>query len=197
MRRLHRQSVQIYTILALTFCVADGVLAQVEIVHTRSFTKKLQRASLEYLETVEQWLHVVPLQRDDFMHYDLVLEDDRGEFEMRFRIRRINKQWRQVPQNVEIGRLAASISSNLDDAEIRMEFPDEDFLRSHFNADQGLFAHFQPKTSFSNKPYGTLVSLFAEDKAVVDVILLYRNETYVPVDHFRNVRFLDTREQQQ
>lgn len=197
MRGLHRPIVQIYSVVALCFCLVGGLLGQSEIVHTRSFTKKLQRASLEYLEPVEQYLHVVPLQRDEFMQYDLVLEDDRGEFEMRFRIRRINKHWRQIPQHVEIGRLVASMATNMDDADIAMEFPDPEFLRMHFNADEGLFAHFQPKASFSDKPHGTLVSLFAQDKAVVDVVLLYRDPQFIPVEQFRNVRFTAVVDRQQ
>lgn len=174
-------------LLGLTFAFQSSA----QITFTRSFTKKLERASLEYLEPVEDWMHVVPLRSDDYMQYDAVLQNDRNDFEARYRIRRINARWRRIPQNIEVGRLVASIATNIGDSEIAMEFPDEHYLREYFNADQGLFAHFTPKLSFSEKPYGTFISLYAEGRAVVDIVLLYHDHEYRAVDQYRSLRFRD------
>ena len=189
MSSLHNKSVQIYQALAFTVLTLFALPCGAQITFTKSFTKKLDRASLEYYETVEEWLHVTPLESDAYMQYDLVLQNDRNDFEVRYRVRRLNKYWNRIPQQVEIGRLLASIAANGEESEIQMEFPASQYLREHFNADQGLFAHFTPKRSFSEKPYGTLISLYAEDKAIVDVVLLYNDPDYNARDQFRSLRF--------
>lgn len=142
---------------------------------------------MEYLESVEQWLHVVPDDRDQFMKYDLVLENDRNDFEVRYRIRRGRHS--RLPLHVEVPRLASSIASNQDGSEIHMTFPDSTFLMTHFNARSGIFADFAPKAAFSEKPYGTLVCLGNDEDACVDIVILRYNPDYNALDAFRNIRF--------
>ncbi|MDX1479626.1 MAG: hypothetical protein R3301_18065 [Saprospiraceae bacterium] len=172
----------------LIFMLLAGVV-QAQITYTRSFTKKLAGAQLSYHTPVESWLHVVPLRSDAFMDYDLVLQNDRNDYEVRYRIRRLNRKWRAVPQHVEVSRLVASIATNEPEAEIRMSFPDDAFVREAFNAESGLFARFKPKPAFSEKPFGTLVSLYGEGKAIVDVVVLYHDPGFDPIEHFRDLRF--------
>ena len=190
MSTLHNKFVVMYKLIALSICVTAMTFpASGQLVFTRDFTEKMHRANLKFVEPVELWLHVYPLDGDAFMRYDLVLQNDRNDFEMRFRLRFPEGTRADVPQNVEASRLLASISSNTDGSEIQMEIPDTAFWQAHFNAHDGMIAHFVPKADFSEKSYGTLISILSLDSVIVDVIILRNDGNYHPMEAFRNLWF--------
>ena len=159
------------------------------IQYTASFTKTINKYGLEVYEPVEQWLHVYPLEKDDFMKYDLVLQNDINDFEVRYRIRPYRGKWKRIPQAIEINRLVTSISSNEEGAEIYMAFPDSTYAHQEFNAASCHIARFSPKLSFSEKPFGSILSIQARDGTCVDVIVLTYNAEYSPYSDLRHMRF--------
>ena len=165
-----------------------GALRGQEIVYTMSFTEALQAQNLEYYEPVEQWLHVAGERHDQFMTYDLILENDRNDLEIRFRLRPAAES-ELLPPNVEITRLLASISTNSEVSEIHMSIANPEYAKSEFNAESVIFASFTPKPEFSRRPLGSLVSIASGEYGAVDVIILHYDETYSVEDSFRNIRF--------
>ena len=123
------------------------------------------------------------------MKYDLVLQNDINDFETRYRIRPYKGKWKRTPQNIEIGRLASSIATNDPEADIYMAFPDSTFAREEFNAVSCHIARFVPKQSFSEKPYGSILSIRADDGTAVDVIVLTYDPEYNPYSDLRHIRF--------
>jgi hypothetical protein len=159
------------------------------ITFTKSFTRKMEKAQIAFFEPVELWLHVVPMRSDGFMRYDLVLQNDRNTFEMRIRVRRKNEGSQDWPIHVEVPRLASSVSTNYPDSQVRVTVPDSAFMATHFNAHGGTFANFTPKRGFSEKPYGSIITLVHRERPAVDVVVLYEDPSYSPLDAFRNIRY--------
>jgi len=165
------------------------VLVSAQITYTAAFTKTLYEAGIEYAAPTEQWLHVVLPPEDDYMDYNLVLENDRNDFEVRYRIQQHTRPDQAIPASIEVARLVASIASNAPETEIRIQIPPDSLLQKAFNADRGIIAYFTPKFDFSEKPYGALISLDMLGGTGIDVILLYYDPAYDPLYTFRSVRF--------
>lgn len=174
------------TITAL-FAVASGYG---QITYTAAFTRLLEKSGMEYAEPAEQWMHVTVPPVDGYMDYDLVVENDREDFEIRYCFH-LEKRSKETPPSVEVARLVASIASNDPETEIRIQIPADSFLIQAFNADYGLIAHFIPKAEFSGKPIGVFISLYSENRPGIDIVLLYRDPAYDPLTMFRSIRFND------
>jgi hypothetical protein len=162
-----------------------------QLIYTLDFTRALAKAGIEYAEATEQWLHVVFPPYHVFMDYDLVLQNDRNDYEIRYHIRTLDEG---IPPTVAVSRLVASIASNAEIYDIHVKVLTEEFLKNAFNAERGVIAYFKPKEEFSEKPFGALLSLYTHDKPAIDVILLYRNPTYDPLKEYRGVRFISVPE---
>jgi hypothetical protein len=160
-----------------------------QITHTASFTRLLTNAGIEYLEPLEQWLHVTLPPLHDYMTYDLVLENDRNDFEVRYFVHRGMGSDVEVPASVTVAGLVASIASNAPESEIRIQVPSDSLLREAFNADRGIIARFTPKADFSEKPFGALISLYQEGRPGIDIVVLYTDPEYDPMWMYRNVRY--------
>ena len=181
--------------IGITLVCAGGLaclaMAQEPLTYTYSFTETLKQHGLEFYQPVENWLHVAGHREDGYLDYDLVLENDINDFEVRYRIRGHLTDGNRVPQQVELTRALASISINSAESEIRMRLLNEAFSRERFNAESAIFAEFMPKPTFSNKPYGTYISLYSTEYGAVDLILLYYDQEYDPLDSFVNLRFIE------
>ncbi|HLF65780.1 MAG TPA: hypothetical protein VI603_18610 [Saprospiraceae bacterium] len=171
--------------------MTDTALGQ--IVYTVAFTRDLKKAGLEYAEPTEQWLHVTIPPRHEFMDYDLVLQNDRNDFEVRYSIHQDRHADMPIPASVTVSRLIASIASNDEIHEIHVKIPPDEFLKEAFNADRGVIAYFTPKDGFSEKDFGALLSLYAEDRPAVDIILLYMDPAFDPLSMYRSMRYADLR----
>jgi hypothetical protein len=164
-----------------------------QVVYTAHFTKKLRQAGVEYAAPTEQWLHVVNPPQDEYMDYDLVLVNDRNDLEIRYRIGEVPEM---APPSVEVTRLVATLASNADINDIVVKIPPPGFLKEAFNAEAGVIVYFTPKAEFSQKPYGALLSLYLQDRPGMNVVLLYIDPSFDPLNSYRSLRFLDTREEE-
>lgn len=184
---LRSNYIHICVIFTLFLCQSPAMSAQ--IVYTASFTRKIDKAGIDLYKPVEEWLHVYPLDRDSFMTYDLVLQNDINDFEVRYRIRQDKGKWRRIPNEIEFKRLLSSVATNDPEASIRVYIPDSTFAREHFNAASCHFADFIPKIGYSEKPFATLISLYSDDNVGIDIVLLHYDPDYDPMESFRNLRF--------
>lgn len=162
-----------------------------QVTYTSEFTKLLEKEGIEYAEPTEQWLHVTIPPEHEYMRYDLVLQNDRNDYEVRYDIRHARGRVPLIPPSVEVSRLLASIASNEVEHDIQVKIPDESFIREAFNAEQGILAYFTPKSEFSEKPYGALLTLYAGDRQAIDVVFLFADPDYDPLTMYRSVRFAD------
>lgn len=165
-----------YVFLLLSLFTNEGFYAQggqEDIIFTKSFTNALDQAGLEFYNPAETWLRIRPIRKDSFMQYNLILHNDPDDLELRIRINGTKRKG-EVPAHVEFARLIASISSNLEEDSIKMFFSTGSFFKENYDADWGRIADFKPKKSYSDKPYGRIISLFKEDGTSADLILLSR-----------------------
>ena len=175
------------TILILLLCFGS-VGAWTQIIYTASFTHALRQAGIEYAEPVEQWLHVTIPPDDEFMEYDLVLQNDRNDFEVRYHFADENSA---IPASIAVSRLVASIAVNDEAQNIVVRIPPEEFLKDAFNADRGVLVQFTPKETFSEKRHGAFLSLYADGRPSVNVVLLYMDQSFDPLTMYRSVRYRD------
>ena len=177
------------TLIAFSWIACAGHITAQELVYTRAFTDALEAQGLDYYEPVETWLHVTKHREDHFMDYTVILENDINDYEVRYRLRGRASAAEAFPPKIEIVRLISSISVNDEEADIRIRIPEQDFAHEHFNAEAVAFGDFTPKRSFSEKPYGTYISLYSSRYGSVDVILLYYDGEMDPLASYRNLRF--------
>ena len=182
-----------FTALLSLLCVTFGAVSG-QVTYTKAFTHLLEKEGIEYAEPTEQWLHVTIPPEHEFMKYDLVLQNDRNDFEVRYDIHSSRSRNQSIPPSVAVSRLLATIASNDESHDILIRIPEDYFLREAFNADQGILAYFTPKAEFSEKTYGALLSLYVEGRQAIDVILLYTDPAYDPLTMYRSVRFADVAE---
>ena len=141
---------------------------------SKGFTKKLQRAGIEFYTPADQWLKLTSQKKDRFLKYDAVLESP-GAFEMRVLIKNESRN-RPIHPHVEMIAMINSISTNNEDANIRIaQFPEE-HVRFQYHADWGIYSDFVPKTSFSTYTKGRVLSLYKEGQALATCIILYDDE---------------------
>lgn len=184
---------RIYCCLALSWSLIQAASAQ--ITYTVAFTQTLEKAGIGYAEPVEQWLHVTLPPEDEFMDYDLVLQNDRNDLEFRYRIQSGRYAESEIPPSVIVSSLVATIATNQEPTDIHIQIPTDSFLKAAFNADRGVIAYFTPKAEFSEKPYGAYLSLYAEGRTGIDVVILYSDETFDPLTMYRGVYFTELSEQ--
>ena len=160
-----------------------------QIVYTYGFTELLKEAHLDYYKPLEEWYHVSPKRRDKYMQYDLVLIHEDTDREMRYYIKPYQDDAIDQIPHVSMIRLMQHIATNDENAEIRALILDEDLLQTRFNADWGICQYFIPKRSYSNLPFGALISLYAKGKSTVYAVILYRDIDFDPLENFYQLRF--------
>lgn len=180
---------RIYCCLAVGWLLIHSASAQ--ITYTAAFTHALEKAGIGYAEPGEQWLHVTLPPEHEFMEYDLVLQNDRNDLEFRYRIQSGRYAESDIPASVIVSSLVASIATNQDPLDIHIQIPTDHFLKEAFNADRGVIAYFTPKAEFSEKPYGAYLSLYANGRSGIDIVILYADETFDPLTMYRGVYFTE------
>lgn len=160
--------------------------AQDAFTFSRGFTKKLQRAEIEFYMPADQWLKLTQRKKDEFLKYDAVLESP-GAYEMRV-IMKAESRSRPIHPHVEMIAMINSISTNEEDANIRIaQFPQE-HVKYQYGADWGIYSDFIPKMSFSTYAKGRVLCLYKEGMALATCIILY-DEKLDPY-HLMPLRFL-------
>lgn len=172
---------------AVLWISMDALSAQ--IIYTSAFTKTLEKAGISYIEPLEQWLHVTIPPGHDYMEYDLVLQNDRNDFEVRYHVNSGRNTQKSAPPFVEVSRLVANIASNNELHDIRVTILPDNLLKDVFNADRGVIAYFTPKAEFSEKPFGALLSLYADERRGIEIVLLYSHPEFDPVTAYRSIYF--------
>lgn len=169
------------TLLILTFAGIE-VGAQNNVVYTKSFTRKLAYHQIDFFQPVERWIHITNIKSDGYMNYDAVLRDEEG-LEIRLNIQEANKTHSQHP-HIELMRIISTISTNNQEAQIKISQMNQDWVKERYQADWGLFADFIPKVEYSEYPKGRLLCLFKEGQAMVNYIVLHDEEELDPYFEF-------------
>ena len=175
--------------LPVLLCLIAHQQLHSQIVYTHSFTELLKEAHLDYYKPIEEWYHVSPKIKDNYMKYDLVLINEDTDREVRYYIKPYQDDVLDQIPHVSMIRLMQHIATNDENAEIRALILDQDLLLNRFNADWGMCQYFIPKKSYSDLPFGALISLYAKGKSTVYAVVLYREFKFDPLEHFYQLRF--------
>lgn len=160
-----------------------------QLIYTHHFSELLLEAHLDYYKPLEEWYHVSPKVKDDFMKYDLVLVNEDNDLEIRYYIKPYEDDALDQFPHVSMIRLMQHIATNDENAEIKVKILDQPYLQDRFNADWGMCQYFIPKRSYSDKPFGSLISLYAKGKSTAYAVVLYRDIEYDPLEKFVFLRY--------
>lgn len=169
----------VFILVIFSLCNLQGQLN-----YTRHFTKKLSKGFLEFYEPTESWFKPIPLSKDDFMKYDLVLLHTDLELEIRCIIEPVHKASHDKAfPHINSMAYASTLASNNPEFDMVSTSMDSIELDSIYHADWGSWIDFKPKSSLTDKANGRILSLFAENKSRVHLIFLYDAESYEIPEH--------------
>ena len=176
-RRQTKYLLTIYSIL-----IGITAFSQESMIYTHTLTKKLAYYQIDFFQPLERWLQITDITSDEFMDYDAVLRDEE-DLEIRLNIVEADKMFSQHP-HVELIRVLSNISTNEEDADIKISQLNAEWVSEKYHADWGLYADFTPKMSFSMYPKGRLLCLYKEGRALVHYIILHNQEELDPFFEF-------------
>jgi hypothetical protein len=163
-----------------------GFKIDAQITFTKGFTKLLKDSELEYFAPVEDWYHIMP---DEFLKYDLVIQNQDGDVEIRFVIKPYKEKVIDQYPHIEYIRMLLSIATNNETEVIRQLSMDKTEASKNYNADWAGLSHFVPKRKFSKMRYGCLISFYKENIARVYTVILYDREDLIPFTFFKQLKF--------
>lgn len=162
-------------ILIISFLgIVSVTSSQEELIYTKSFTQKVAYHSIDFYQPVEQWFHVTNKYSDNYMDYDLVL-NDRKNIEVRVRIIESSKVFAKHP-HIEVMRMIATMATNDENTSIKISQMNPEWVAEQYGADWGLFADFVPKRDFDTHSKGRVLCIYKEGRALVNYIVLYEDE---------------------
>jgi len=161
------------TLTVLVLFILNNTVIFAQIQYTKSFTDKLNKANLLFYKPADTWFHLIPMEEDDFFEYDLVIESDDGDIEMRYMIHPWKERDEDEIPHILAMNVAMEAASNDEKHLLKISPIDNVELKNTYNADWGMIVNFKPKSSLSNKQYGRLLALFSENKGNVHVIYLF------------------------
>ena len=166
---------KICLIIASVFC-SEVLCAQSNLTFTKSFTRKLEKANLEFYHSIERWLKVAPDKKDRHIKHDIVLHSP-PDIEVRIKIWNSKKKREAQHPHVLTSTTLASIATNDDHAWISMKPLPYQEANELYGADRALIAEFTPKSNYSNHSKGRMLSIYNEDSEIlVSYIILYDSE---------------------
>lgn len=159
--------------IALLFVLATLVipeLAMGQIHYSHHFTKKLNSMAGSFVEPVEGYYKVKMLRRDAYMRYDLVINSEEKEFEMRFLL---DKKYLSGTPKISMMTLASSLASNDTHFDIHMHLFPPDLAKNYYAADWAAYADFVPKQSLTDKHYARLLCIYQVDLGLIYQLMLF------------------------
>jgi len=178
------------SIISLFLCLLSSNIVAQKIQLTRSFDKKMERMDLVYNFVDQSYLHVSYPDRDEFRKYDLVLEDDQSEIEIKIII--IQNAKLMFP-NVKAASTISTMASNQDERdEIRIQVLDSAQSSEGYGADFVSIADYLPKRALTGKEYGRSIAIYKEGLGMVITNIFYNQhenlESFNKIISFRNTK---------
>jgi hypothetical protein len=150
--------------------VGQQALAQIQ--YTSHFTRKLQKCNAEFISPVEGFYKIKLLKKGKDTTYDLALESNEHELELRYRL---ESNFRSAAPHVVFTTNASTLASNDEHFDLKLHVFDPEEAQSIFNAEWAAYADFVPKSSVTNKFYGRLVTLYRENM-LLETVLFYNKQ---------------------
>ncbi|MFT4565970.1 MAG: hypothetical protein ACI9FN_000923 [Saprospiraceae bacterium] len=163
------------SMIIIYLLIASEIHSQSEMIFTRSFTKKLKRCGIEFYHPVERWMKVSSRKNDTYLKHDIILHSP-PDVEVRIKIITSKKNNVAIRPQVYIPATLASIATNNEKAFIRMRPMSSDEAMEKYGADRAIIADFVPKEGYTNYPKGRMLSLYKEDQALINYIVLYEDK---------------------
>ncbi len=172
--------------LLLSFLSSDIIAQKIQL--TRSFDKKMEQMNLVYHFIDQSYLHVSYPDRDAFRKYDLVLEDDQSNIEIKVII--IQNPKLMFP-NVKAASTISTMASNQDERdEITVQVLAQEESFNRYGADFVSIADYLPKRGITGKEYGRSISIYKEGLGMVITNIFYNQlenlESYNKIISFQS-----------
>ncbi len=167
------------SILLLLF--AGAMLAQIKM--PLSFEQLLNDAQLSFNKPTENKYKTLRPTKNSIFNYDFSIKAKRGDLEIRYAIKKINKKQSELifPHILSMNT-ASHIASNHSDAEVVVQHVSNEDLKTIFKADWAAVFYFSPKHQFSKKRNCKMLSLYKESVGLVYVFFLF-NKTSIDLDN--------------
>ena len=153
----HKFGVKLFFLLLSSF-LCQSVWGQLQ--YTQRFTNLLKRCDASFIMPIEGWYKIKLLRKSQARKYDLVLESEEHDFEIRFKL---NPNYALTAPHVTCAATVSDLAINNDYFDIRLNVFSADQAWADFNAEWAAYADFVPKPSISDKYYGRLVMLYRDD----------------------------------
>lgn len=162
-------------LLLVSFHLFGSARSNAQIHYSHQFTKKLERAELNFIAPIEGMYRIQLLKKDDFLKYDLVLSSDDFQLDMRYILE--PRASLVTPSHISFLSRTSSLAINDERFDISVHvFPSEEAI-SYFHADWAAFSDFIPKRSLTDKNYGRLISIYRVDRGLASTLILFNEHS--------------------
>jgi hypothetical protein len=141
-----------------------------QIQYTQHFTNELKRCRADFIAPVEGWYKIKLLKNEPGPRYDLALQSEEKDFELRFSLQ---PEYRVQAPHITCLTTASTLAINDDHADIHVNVFTADQALEFFHADWAAYADFVPKPSLTQKYYGRLVTLFRQDDGLMQIVMFF------------------------
>ena len=161
-----------YSTLLLCFALTS-VKAQLEF--PASFIQLLEEAQLTINQPIENQFKEKSVRDNDLCSYQYSMRKKKGDLEIRYNVQPSAAQDSNINAVPHITALSlvSSLATNDDDSIISYHQVSKKDLETKYRANWGLVAFFKPKEEFSSKAHCKMLTLYAEDKAIVTIFYLF------------------------
>jgi len=169
---------KVLLITSFTIILSSIVVGQPDLIHTKSFSKKLNKFKLYYYEATEGWLHPVPIRTKEYGKFDIALESSNQDIEIRYQFKDAShpQAISNHPQ-LDLYQYVANLATNNQSENIIISEIHPEVLDTVFNADWGLYADFTPKISLSPTRHKCrLLAIYKGNASLIYSMIFYNDE---------------------
>lgn len=170
---MKKKTNNLFLIIICTLCISLKANAQIELPTT--FTQKLEQHHIHIALPLENKFKTVKIDSSKYMPYDFAIKSRKEKLEMRYYIHPFevnDSTMNDIPQ-VQSMLLLTNIAKNEEDAITAVHRINQSELKETYQADWGIVAYFQPKTTFSHFTDCKMVALFKEGQATAYIFYLF------------------------
>jgi hypothetical protein len=176
---------KIVLFVALCHC---GVLLRGQIIYTQTFTDELSAANAVCESLKGGFYNIVPVVSDSYFDYDLILESEVEDMELRYVI-----EPDYIPNIGDIPSVhQVTVSTNLaynSDMSLVSIVPLSAYRLKQMGASWGSVSFFQPKTGISERKSSRLLTLYGLEKGRIHVIIFYNRDDPLIRQRLYSLRF--------
>ncbi|NND31130.1 MAG: hypothetical protein HKN76_00975 [Saprospiraceae bacterium] len=175
-------------IFSLIFLISLNLLYG-QLQYTQHFTDLLDECEASFVMPVEGWYKLKLLKKAEARKYDLMIESQEHEFEIRYKL---IPDYQISAPHITCVSTVSDLASNEERFDIQLNVLDVEQARADFNADWAAYADFVPKSSITDKFYARLVML-QRDHHLLQTIMFFNEHDAEKDIRLHSLSFVPTR----